>query len=422
MADFLVGDVVARLRADVAQFDRAIQDAIQRLNQLTAAQSQVRQSQGQNQQSTQQSTAAYQALVQTVSQQTQAYASASGATNAYKQSQDAAKVATQAMSTAAGEQASAVGASTTAVTAAAGALRAVGTIAAGIGLATSLGALVSQLRELATATVQAGIRLDALRTSFVAVQGQVAGQLNLNALFATAQRLGVGFVDLATSFRSFSAATAGTALEGEKARRVFEQVTAGARAMGASTEQTGRALLGLQQMVSTGTVTMENLRGQVAEALPGAMGLAARAMGKTTEELNKLVAAGTDSIAFVERFGNQIQAEFGSKATSAVENAATAFQRLRNEAEQFAGALAASLLPALKAVADAATAVLKTWREAREAREQEAGGPLPQVPPDIAAMSPAIRARQTEIEQLRGDLRRSQLPDVGAMLARGKKV
>ena len=44
--------------------------------------------------------------------------------------------------------------------------------------------------------------------------------------------------------------------------------------------------LAVEQMASKGTVTMEELRRQLGEHIPGAFGVAARAMGKTEKEFN----------------------------------------------------------------------------------------------------------------------------------------
>ena len=61
---------------------------------------------------------------------------------------------------------------------------------------------------------------------------------------------------------------------------------------GRSSAETGNALQALSQMASKGVVQAEELKGQLGEALPGALQAAARGMGITVEELNKLVEAG----------------------------------------------------------------------------------------------------------------------------------
>ena len=105
-------------------------------------------------------------------------------------------------------------------------------VAGGLGIATSISGIVMGLKSLATEAVQAAARMEALRAQFTALQGEARAAVTLQGLFTTAQRLGVEFGTLATAFRQFDAATQGTALEGDKAQRVFEQITTGMRGMG----------------------------------------------------------------------------------------------------------------------------------------------------------------------------------------------
>ena len=105
-------------------------------------------------------------------------------------------------------------------------------------------------------------------------------------------RLGVSIREISKDFVKFSASTVGTALEGAKAKDVFTAVLEASRALGLSTEDTSGSLRALGQMLSKSTVQAEELRGQLGDRIPGAFKMAARAMGLTTEELNKQLKAG----------------------------------------------------------------------------------------------------------------------------------
>jgi tape measure domain-containing protein len=277
-------------------------------------------------------------------------------------------------------------------------------VAGGFGIATTIQGIVSSLISLATASVQAAAHMETLRAQFSALQGAAQGALTLDRIFATAQRLGVEFGTLATSFRSFDAATQGTALQGERAARVFEQITTGAKAMGASSEQVSHALLALQQMVSKGVVSQEELRRQLGDSIPGALGIAARAFGVTTQEMNKMVEKGMDAVTFVQAFANQVEREFAGKAAAATNTLTSAWARFGNELEQFKGALAGGeLVTLLRDAANAATSFLQSVREARQLRQEQAGGEAPVIPREMQDM-PAIQARQKAIEDLRKTL------------------
>ena len=51
------------------------------------------------------------------------------------------------------------------------------------------------------------------------------------------------------------------------------------------------AFKALEQMLSKGKVSAEELRGQLGERIPGAFQIAARAMGMTTSELDKFMSS-----------------------------------------------------------------------------------------------------------------------------------
>ncbi len=160
-----------------------------------------------------------------------------------------------------------------------------GLAAASIGVA----GLVTQLRSLVSVSAQ----IDSLKTSFNMVEGSVAGA-NSQLMFAkrTAEQLGMSYSLTAKSFLSFAAATKGTAMEGEQARDIFYSMSSALSRLGKDNYSIAGSLKAVEQMISKGNVQAEELRGQLGEHLPGAFGLAAKAMGKTTEELTKMMANG----------------------------------------------------------------------------------------------------------------------------------
>ncbi len=73
---------------------------------------------------------------------------------------------------------------------------------------------------------------------------------------------------------------------------MFEAVATAMGRAGKSSAETQNALLALAQMAGKGTVQMEELRGQLGEALPGALQAAANGLNMTVEDLIKLAEAG----------------------------------------------------------------------------------------------------------------------------------
>lgn len=206
--------------------------------------------------------------------------------------------------------------------------------AGAFGVALSVAGLV----QFGDAVIKAGIAMDALQRSFVAITGsQTAAAQELRFLREEADRLGQSFFDLAPIYKDISAAARGTALEGEAVRKVFSSITEASSALGMSTADTEGALRALSQMISKGTVQAEELRGQLGERLPGAFQLMAKALGVTTAELNKMLEQGQvlaeDAL---PKLAAEISKMYGAAAeTAALESAQAAVNRLSQAWTEF---------------------------------------------------------------------------------------
>ncbi len=308
MAEVVVGDVVAKLRADVSQFSQALNDVIQRLATLNQATATLRQQQAQSIQATQQHAQQMRGVAQTFQQAT---TSAQGYRQALQQTTTQVGLLSQASRTAGSG------------------LSTMFSVAGGIGIATGIGAIVSQMKDLAVSTVQTGTRLEALRASLSALGGgTTAGAQQFQFLVSTAQQLGVALEPLARGWRTLTAAATQAGLPLAEQQRLLTALTIEGRRVGASSDEVGRAIQAVGQMASKGVVSMEELRQQLGEALPTAMAAAATGMGRTTEELIKLIETG--SVRFVPfaqgltRGFEQMQAASGTFADGSRE----AFARL----------------------------------------------------------------------------------------------
>lgn len=224
----------------------------------------------------------------------------------------------------------------------------------------------------------AAAELLTLRQRLDAATGSATtGARDWTRLFETAQRLGAEVTTLAANYASFAGAVRGTALEGDRGFKVFEQLAAATTRMGLSSEQTNRALQALQQALSKGTLSAEELRGQMAEALPGAVQITARALGVTTERLNEMLEQGLiPATMWAERFASQLEKETGP----AVERFGSGTARLGNTLKELAGI---SLGPVLRELDQAAGAVARlvqnlgnlsgAWVQEFEAAAKRAG-------------------------------------------------
>lgn len=160
------------------------------------------------------------------------------------------------------------------------------------GMAITAGAAVS-VAALARSFIQANIESQRLSKGLEAITGSTgAGAAELRYLQETADKLGLSLAAVSPAFISLSAATRGTVLEGQATKDIFEAVSLAMAKLGKSSADTQGALLAIEQMVSKGVVSAEELRGQLGERLPGAFRLAAQAMGVSEQELGKMLEKG----------------------------------------------------------------------------------------------------------------------------------
>lgn len=155
-----------------------------------------------------------------------------------------------------------------------------------------------------------------------------AATAELEYVADVADRIGFKVTELTGAYVSLAAASRGTNLEGAKTRDIFESLVSASAAYGLTTEQLEGALLAVQQMISKGTVSAEELRGQLGERLPGAFQIAARSMGVTTSELDGLLKKGKVVAGdFLPKFVAQLRREI----PAGTEAAGAGFARLANE-------------------------------------------------------------------------------------------
>lgn len=117
----------------------------------------------------------------------------------------------------------------------------------------------------------------------------------------------------------------------EKQMKIFEGVAGGAAALKLSSEQTKGAMLALGQMASKGTVSAEELRGQLGERIPGAFGIAAQAMGVTEAKLNSMLQKGEIAASdFLPKFAAQMEKSFGAQALANANGPHAIVERFNN--------------------------------------------------------------------------------------------
>lgn len=135
-----------------------------------------------------------------------------------------------------------------------------------------------------------------------------------------AQTTGLDIAELQSQFAGFGA-SAKESMGIQGSEELFRSMIGYSRLMGRSEEEIKRALTALSQMAGKGQVMAEELKGQLAEAVPGMVQVFAKATGKTEQELFDAMKKGAlksaDTLQKVtQELNRQITAKGGWKAIS----------------------------------------------------------------------------------------------------------
>jgi len=249
---------------------------------------------------------------------------------------------------------------------------------------------VSQIKQFAAAVVETTVKFEAMRKAIDFASGSAEmGNKNFEFIRQTAQKLGLDLRGAVEGYKTFASAANLAGQSSQETNRQFAAVAKAAQVMGLSAEDTKGAFLALGQMMSKGNVQAEELRGQLGERLVGAFGIAAKAMGVTTQELNKMLQKGQVLAAdFLPKFATELENTFG-KGNDQVTTLAASQNRFNSSIDQLILAIGNKLNPFLKGAYDLAAGIAKSL-------EQAAGGGAAK-----KASDDQIAARRIEAELAR---------------------
>ena len=156
------------------------------------------------------------------------------------------------------------------------------------------------------------------------------------------QELGQEFYSSAEAAKTFFAAGQGTSLSGQL-NQIYTGFSKAGAALALSSDDMQGIFLALGQSMSKGKVQAEELRGQIGERLPGAFQIAAKAMGVSTAELDKMMADGkllTDDL--LPKMAQALDDRYGKAAESAADTVQAAINRMSTAWTEFKAGLMSS--------------------------------------------------------------------------------
>lgn len=198
-----------------------------------------------------------------------------------KASAVAARAAAKEAEAAAKSQKSSIGALTSAY-------RGLKTALASLGVALSARELVQFGKDALLTTV----RLEAMKAQLNAASGSAeAGAETFRFVSEQANRLGQSYFVVGEATARFEAATRRSNLSLEERRFVLQSVLETARVLQLSEQRLNNTLLALEQIASKGTVSLEELRRQLGDNVPGAVQILARELNVSVKELFRMIEA-----------------------------------------------------------------------------------------------------------------------------------
>ncbi|EIF5719291.1 tape measure protein [Escherichia coli] len=183
------------------------------------------------------------------------------------------------------------------------------------------GAFISMQAVLASyqKIMEVGLQRASSERSIDFVFDKDAGQVK-EFTKSLAQTTGLDIAELQSQFAGFGA-SAKESMGIQGSEELFRNTIGYARLMGRSEEEIKRALTALSQMASKGQIMAEELKGQLAEAVPGMVQVFAKATGRNEQELFDAMKKGAlksaDTLQKVtQELNKQITAKGGWKAIS----------------------------------------------------------------------------------------------------------
>ena len=189
------------------------------------------------------------------------------------------------------------------------------------------------LGTFAQSVFRAGDALEQFNITMEVASGSAAAAAgDLAFIDDMARRLGTNLEASRDAFSKFAVSSQIAGVSADQTRNIFESVSTAMSVLGRGTEDQRLAFLALEQMMSKGVISAEELRRQLGERLPGAVSLMARAVGVSVSELQDMLKAGElISSEVLPKFAEELNRTFGSQLNRTFNRAGSNLGRMQVE-------------------------------------------------------------------------------------------
>ena len=214
----------------------------------------------------------------------------------------------------------------------------------------SIGYISTRLVDLGKSAINTSMDFQALENRMNASAADKSiGADSLSYIRKEADRLGLSFKGTADSFAGFEAAALRSGLTLGQTKQIFSDISTAATSMQLPATNVELTFKALEQIAGKGTVSMEELRQQLGDHLPGAFEIAAKSMGMTTREFYNMVSEGKVlSSEFLPAFARALKEELGGSALDASTQLRASINRLNTDVMDSSDAWGEYLQPSVQ--------------------------------------------------------------------------
>ncbi|WP_159522871.1 tape measure protein [Sunxiuqinia indica] len=189
---------------------------------------------------------------------------------------------------------------------------------------------IAKAGELISSIIKTTATLDSLD---FAMKRVITDQIELaqtqQFLADITEAYGIELVSTTERYIKFRAAAMQSNLSAKDTQKIFESAAKAGSVLGLRTDELRGVFLALEQMLSKGKVTTEELRRQLGERLPGAFGIMAKALNVTIPQLDKMLKKGEVlSAEVLPKFAEELERSFGIESVDRVDTLVAAQNRL----------------------------------------------------------------------------------------------
>lgn len=196
----------------------------------------------------------------------------------------------------------------------------------------ALAASIYAMDKMLDRMMDVNITYNAFIATMTMVKGSVAAATQeFKYITDYSNKMGASVEDNAKVYIRLAAALKEVDKSGGAARHVFEAVSQAQAVLHLKGYETNGVFLAMEQIISKGKLSLEEIQKQLGNRLPEAMGISARSMGMTQAQFRKEITAGSiEPLQFVLKLANQIKMEYGDAAKHAADMFNGQVMRMKN--------------------------------------------------------------------------------------------